>query len=168
MEYQNVYVNHRSPFRTLTRTSTTFWFLSGTNIHLYGGGTLDANGQVWWDYPNKVSSLPLHPPSTISHLILDCGHPRRFCHRLCATHTPDRGQCLERSHRRSHPNRLSSLGTHIPCILLLIIQSHPQNNFVYQSTNVTYRRINISSTSYSSNPPANSGIIFYRIPLLLS
>ena len=29
--------------------STTFWFLSGRDIRLYGGGTLDGNGQVWWD-----------------------------------------------------------------------------------------------------------------------
>lgn len=28
---------------------TTFWFLSGNNIHLYGGGTIDGNGQVWYD-----------------------------------------------------------------------------------------------------------------------
>lgn len=34
---------------TLIFCSTTFWFLSGKNIHLYGGGTIDGNGQVWWD-----------------------------------------------------------------------------------------------------------------------
>lgn len=33
---------------------TTFWFLSGNNIHLYGGGTLDGNGQVWWDTYNNT------------------------------------------------------------------------------------------------------------------
>lgn len=53
----------RSLVQTPTLPSTTFWFLSGDNIHLYGGGTLDANGQVWWDYPNKVLSLPSHPDS---------------------------------------------------------------------------------------------------------
>ncbi|KZT03751.1 glycoside hydrolase family 28 protein [Laetiporus sulphureus 93-53] len=31
------------------QNATTFWFLSGDNIHLYGGGTIDGNGQVWWD-----------------------------------------------------------------------------------------------------------------------
>ncbi|KAG9312452.1 pectin lyase fold/virulence factor [Chiua virens] len=44
------------------------------------------------------------------------------------------------------------------------------NNFVYQSTNVTYRRMNISSTSYSSNPATNSGILSsltYLLPSLL-
>jgi galacturan 1,4-alpha-galacturonidase len=31
------------------QNATTFWFLSGNNIKLYGGGTIDGNGQVWWD-----------------------------------------------------------------------------------------------------------------------
>lgn len=42
----------RCPLMHLTLTgfpSTTAWFLSGNNIHMFGGGTLDANGQVWWD-----------------------------------------------------------------------------------------------------------------------
>ncbi|OBZ67469.1 putative exopolygalacturonase X [Grifola frondosa] len=30
-----------------------FLVLSGNNIHLYGGGTLDGNGQVWWDTLNN-------------------------------------------------------------------------------------------------------------------
>ncbi|KAJ8474976.1 hypothetical protein ONZ51_g6872 [Trametes cubensis] len=33
---------------------TTFWFLSGNNIHMYGGGTIDGNGQVWWDTLNNT------------------------------------------------------------------------------------------------------------------
>ncbi|OCH83873.1 pectin lyase-like protein [Obba rivulosa] len=31
------------------QNTTTFWFLSGANIHIYGGGTIDGNGQVWYD-----------------------------------------------------------------------------------------------------------------------
>ncbi|KAH9940304.1 pectin lyase-like protein [Amylocystis lapponica] len=31
------------------QNATTFWFLSGNNIHVYGGGTIDGNGQVWYD-----------------------------------------------------------------------------------------------------------------------
>ncbi|EIW74312.1 hypothetical protein CONPUDRAFT_133182 [Coniophora puteana RWD-64-598 SS2] len=36
------------------QNATTYWFFSGDNLHLYGGGTIDGNGQVWWDYPNKT------------------------------------------------------------------------------------------------------------------
>ncbi|KAI0087365.1 pectin lyase-like protein [Irpex rosettiformis] len=35
------------------QNATTFWFLSGQNIHMYGGGTIDGNGQVWWDTFNN-------------------------------------------------------------------------------------------------------------------
>ena len=31
------------------QNATTFWLLGGDNIHLYGGGTIDGNGQVWYD-----------------------------------------------------------------------------------------------------------------------
>ncbi|KAL4072085.1 pectin lyase fold/virulence factor [Scleroderma citrinum] len=31
------------------QNASTFWFLSGDHIHLFGGGTLNGNGQVWWD-----------------------------------------------------------------------------------------------------------------------
>ncbi|KAI9065287.1 glycoside hydrolase family 28 protein [Trametes sanguinea] len=36
------------------QNATTFWFLSGNNIHMYGGGTIDGNGQVWWDTLNNT------------------------------------------------------------------------------------------------------------------
>lgn len=36
-------------FAALLIIRTTAWFLTGSNIHLYGGGTLDGNGQIWWD-----------------------------------------------------------------------------------------------------------------------
>jgi galacturan 1,4-alpha-galacturonidase len=41
------------------QNASTFWFLSGSNIKLYGGGTIDGNGQVWWDQYaiNKVQTL---------------------------------------------------------------------------------------------------------------
>ncbi|KZT03747.1 glycoside hydrolase family 28 protein [Laetiporus sulphureus 93-53] len=32
------------------QNASTFWWLSGDNIHIYGGGTIDGNGQVWYDY----------------------------------------------------------------------------------------------------------------------
>lgn len=31
------------------QNATTFWLLGGNNIHVYGGGTIDGNGQIWWD-----------------------------------------------------------------------------------------------------------------------
>ena len=125
MEYQNAYV----PAATDSRPgphhiSTTFWFLSGNNLHLYGGGTLDANGQVWWDYPNKVSTLPSHPDRP-SHNSTDCGNRRWFFHHLCASHPTYRGQRLERSHRRSHPNWFSFLGTSHS--LTVQLNSHPNH-----------------------------------------
>ncbi|KII83966.1 glycoside hydrolase family 28 protein [Plicaturopsis crispa FD-325 SS-3] len=32
------------------QNATTSWLLGGENIYLHGGGTLDSNGQIWWDY----------------------------------------------------------------------------------------------------------------------
>ncbi|KAJ3552519.1 hypothetical protein NM688_g4112 [Phlebia brevispora] len=31
------------------QNATTFWFLSGSHICMHGGGTINGNGQVWWD-----------------------------------------------------------------------------------------------------------------------
>ncbi|KAI0346446.1 pectin lyase-like protein [Trametopsis cervina] len=39
------------------QNATTFWFLSGQNIHLYGGGTIDGNGQIWWDTLNNSQNI---------------------------------------------------------------------------------------------------------------
>ncbi|KAI9566591.1 pectin lyase fold/virulence factor [Boletus coccyginus] len=107
MEYQNV---------------TTFWFLSGHNLHLYGGGTLDANGQVWWDYPNKTVGT-------------SGGSSTAFARPVPLTVGNASNVLIE---------DLTEIG------------SPSWNNFVYQSTNVTYRRMTISSISYSSNPAKNS------------
>ncbi|KAG9312450.1 pectin lyase fold/virulence factor [Chiua virens] len=108
MEYQN---------------ATTFWFLSGQNIHLYGGGTLDGNGQVWWDYVNKTVELA---DGSITPFL------------------------------RPIPLTVGN-ASNVIVEDLTQIGSPAWNNFVYQSTNVTYRRMNISSASYSSNPAKNSG-----------
>ncbi|KAF9221196.1 glycoside hydrolase family 28 protein [Gyrodon lividus] len=129
------------------QNATTYWFLSGDLIHLYGGGTLDANGQVWWDYPNKTvgtaggsSTVFARPvPLTVGNAsnvliedLTEIGSPLWVC--PPSPHGQPKG----------------------------ILQTL-QNNFVYQSTNVTYRRMNISTTSYSSNPTANSdGWDIYR------
>ena len=37
------------PASLLNDRSTTFWFLSGRRIRMRGGGTINGNGQVWYD-----------------------------------------------------------------------------------------------------------------------
>ncbi|KAK4687281.1 hypothetical protein P7C73_g2838, partial [Tremellales sp. Uapishka_1] len=32
------------------QNATTYWFFSGDSVTFHGGGTIDANGQTWWDY----------------------------------------------------------------------------------------------------------------------
>ncbi|THH32774.1 hypothetical protein EUX98_g1418 [Antrodiella citrinella] len=117
------------------QNATTFWFLSGNNIHLYGGGTLDANGQVWWD---------------IFH------------------NDPNAGTAGGSSRTFARPVPLT-VGNASNVLIedLTQIGSPFWNNFVYQSSNVTYRRINISSHSYSDSPAANSdGWDIYRSNLV--
>ncbi|KAN0078074.1 polygalacturonase [Tylopilus felleus] len=111
------------------QNATTFWFISGNNIHLYGGGTLDANGQIWWDYPNKTVGTA-------------GGSSTSFARPVSLTVGNASNVLVE---------DLTEIGSPF------------WNNFVYQFTNVTYRRMNISSTSYSSNPATNSdGWDIYR------
>lgn len=31
------------------QNSSTFWKIGGEDVNIYGGGTLDGNGQVWYD-----------------------------------------------------------------------------------------------------------------------
>ncbi|TCD71895.1 hypothetical protein EIP91_000027 [Steccherinum ochraceum] len=113
------------------QNATTYWFLSGNNIHLYGGGTLDANGQIWWEtYKNNQNS------GTAG------GSSRTFA--------------------RPVPLTVGN-ATNVVIEDLTQIGSPFWNNFVYQSTNVTYRNINISSVSYSDTPTSNSdGWDIYR------
>ncbi|KDQ58920.1 glycoside hydrolase family 28 protein [Jaapia argillacea MUCL 33604] len=113
------------------QNATTFWFLSGTGIHLYGGGTLDANGQVWWD------AFALNPNAGTAG-----GSSRSFA--------------------RPVPLTVGN-STNVTIEGLTMIGSPFWNNFVYQSSYVTYTGINISSVSYSVNPTSNSdGWDIYR------
>ncbi|KIJ62472.1 glycoside hydrolase family 28 protein [Hydnomerulius pinastri MD-312] len=122
------------------QNATTYWFLSGDNIHLYGGGTLDANGQVWWDYPNKARLSSLE----------------------CIKCTVGTAGGSSRTFARPVPLTVGN-ASNVLIEELTEIGSPFWNNFVYQSTNVTYRKMNISTTSYSSNPTANSdGWDIYR------
>ncbi|KAI0760371.1 pectin lyase-like protein [Fomes fomentarius] len=113
------------------QNATTFWFLSGNNIHLYGGGTLDGNGQVWWDTYNN---------------------------------THDSGTAGGSSTTFARPIPLTvGNATNVVVENIRQIGSPFWNNFVYQSTNVTYKNINIRTASYSSSPTANSdGWDIYR------
>lgn len=36
-------------FKQIYQNATTFFQLGGTDVNVYGGGTLDGNGQVWYD-----------------------------------------------------------------------------------------------------------------------
>ncbi|KAI0631224.1 pectin lyase-like protein [Trametes polyzona] len=113
------------------QNATTFWFLSGNNIHLYGGGTLDGNGQVWWDTFNN-------------------------------THNAGTAGGSSTTFARPIPLTVGN-ATNVVVENIRQIGSPFWNNFVYQSTNVTYKGISIRSQSYSSSPTANSdGWDIYR------
>ncbi len=45
------------------QNQSTAWFLGGTNIKFdgFGKGTLDGNGQVWYDLVNGQSNYPHRP-----------------------------------------------------------------------------------------------------------
>ncbi len=52
LTYQNAYVIFFQiplPPALSDQRRTTFWFLSGDKIQMHGGGTIDGNGQVWYD-----------------------------------------------------------------------------------------------------------------------
>jgi len=36
-------------FKQIYQNATTFFQLGGEDVNVYGGGTLDGNGQVWYD-----------------------------------------------------------------------------------------------------------------------
>ncbi|GJE94846.1 glycoside hydrolase family 28 protein [Phanerochaete sordida] len=113
------------------QNATTFWFLSGNNIHLYGGGTIDGNGQVWWD------AFAANPNAGTAG-----GSSRTFA--------------------RPIPLTVGN-STNVVVEDITEIGSPFWNNFVYQSSNVTYSNITINTVSYSSSPTANSdGWDIYR------
>ncbi|KAI0828649.1 pectin lyase-like protein [Trametes gibbosa] len=91
------------------QNATTFWFLSGNNIHLYGGGTIDGNGQVWWDTLNNT-----HNTGTAG------GSSTTFARPIPLTVGNASNVVVENIRQIGSPF---------------------WNNFVYQSTNVTYKQI---------------------------
>ncbi|CCD45756.1 glycoside hydrolase family 28 protein [Botrytis cinerea T4] len=44
-------------FKYVFQNSSSFWQWSGNDINWYGGGTIDGNGQPWWDAFAKDSTL---------------------------------------------------------------------------------------------------------------
>lgn len=45
-------------FKQIFQNATTFFQLGGTDVNVYGGGTLDGNGQVWYDlYASNIYIL---------------------------------------------------------------------------------------------------------------
>jgi len=113
------------------QNATTFWLLGGTNIHLYGGGTIDGNGQVWWD-----TLANNHNTGTAG------GSSTTFARPIPLTIYNSTNVLVENIHQIGSPF---------------------WNNFVYGSSNVEYKNINISTTSFSSAAPSNSdGWDIYR------
>ncbi|RDX42441.1 pectin lyase-like protein [Lentinus brumalis] len=113
------------------QNATTAWWLSGKDIHLYGGGTIDGNGQVWWDTYNNT-----HDSGTAG------GSSRTFA--------------------RPIPLTVGN-STNVKIENIKQIGSPFWNNFVYQSSHVTYTNIHINTVSDSSSPTANSdGWDIYR------
>jgi len=65
-------------FRLIFQNATTFWEWGGHDVAIYGGGTIDGNGQIWYDLyaqnalilrPVLMGIIGLHD-STISNLLL--------------------------------------------------------------------------------------------------
>lgn len=113
------------------QNATTFWFLSGDNVHMYGGGTIDGNGQVWYDEFNISKNAGTAGGSS-------------------------------RTFARPVPLTVGN-ASNVVVENITELNSPFWNNFVFQSTNVTYRYINISAVSYSSSFIANTdGWDIYR------
>lgn len=114
------------------QNATTFWFLSGENIHLHGPGTIDGNGQIWWDtYATSKNSGVAGGSST--------------------------------TFARPIPLTVGN-ATNVVVENLRIVQSPFWHQFCYQSKNVVYQNLHISSVSANaSHPTANSDAIdIYR------
>ncbi|WRT66874.1 uncharacterized protein IL334_003837 [Kwoniella shivajii] len=114
------------------QNATTYFFLSGSGVTLHGGGTINANGQTWWNYyaQNKNAGIA-------------GGSSRTFA--------------------RPIPLTVGN-ASNIVVDDISIINSPFWHNFVYQSTDVTYSNIQISSISANASvEPANSdGWDIYR------
>ncbi|KAG9041854.1 hypothetical protein FS837_011650 [Tulasnella sp. UAMH 9824] len=114
------------------QNATTFWFLSGNNIYLHGPGTIDGNGQIWWDtYATSKDSGVAGGSST--------------------------------TFARPIPLTVGN-ATNVVVEDLRIIQSPFWHQLCYQSKNVVYQGLHISSvSSNASHPTANSDAIdIYR------
>lgn len=44
-------------FKYTYQTASLFWQIGGTDVNIYGGGTINGNGQVWWDAMVTNSTL---------------------------------------------------------------------------------------------------------------
>jgi galacturan 1,4-alpha-galacturonidase len=44
-------------FKYTYQTASLFWQIGGTDVNIYGGGTINGNGQVWWDAMTTNSTL---------------------------------------------------------------------------------------------------------------
>jgi galacturan 1,4-alpha-galacturonidase len=44
-------------FKYTYQTASLFWQIGGTDVNIYGGGTINGNGQIWWDAMVTNSTL---------------------------------------------------------------------------------------------------------------
>ena len=114
------------------QNATTYWLFGGTNIRLYGGGTIDANGQIWY---NMYAADP--------NAGVAGGSSRTFARPIPITVANANGAIIEN---------------------ITYYQSPFWNNFCYQSTNVTYRNLNLTAVSLQPNVSASNtdGIDIYQ------
>ncbi|KIM82178.1 glycoside hydrolase family 28 protein [Piloderma croceum F 1598] len=59
----------QNSFKFTYQNATTFWLLGGKNISLYGGGTIQGNGQAWYNLYSTNSSVLRPIPLTIYEAI---------------------------------------------------------------------------------------------------
>ncbi|CCL99569.1 uncharacterized protein FIBRA_01587 [Fibroporia radiculosa] len=114
------------------QNATTFWFMSGNDIHIFGGGTIDGNGQVWYDAFNETQNEGTAGSSTLTFarpVILTIGNASNVI--------------VEDITEIAAPN-----WNNVSPLVLAARCSYQQGTlqFVYQSTNVTYRNIKMSKS----------------------
>ena len=114
------------------QNATTYWLFGGNNVRLYGGGTIDANGQIWYN------EFAANPNAGVAG-----GSSRTFARPIPIAVANANGAIIEN---------------------ITYYQSPFWNNFCYQSTNVTYRNLNLTSVSLQPNVTASNtdGIDIYQ------
>lgn len=133
----------------LSQQATTFWFFSGNNVTMNGGGTIDGNGQIW--YVRLSRSWHDQPLPSRLALSLTCHNPPRVrtnrWERFATN--KDKGVAGGSSRTFSRPIPLVvGNASHITISDIKVVNSPFWNNMVYQSSYVTYEKMFIEAVSY--------------------